>query len=227
MTGNLKAMPFAVVLAVVPGAVIADSDAAEIQALKVQIEALQARVKALEAQQTFTSFMPNLAERFHVMHRAGEASDWAVASHELEEMKRITALSPTIDKEKGQLMQAMMGTSYAALEEAIEHGNHEKFEKALEQTISTCNSCHVATGSEFVEVTLNARESLSMRHPHRFMRREMPSGHTHGHGAAASMGGMMEETGSMEKGGHDDSGKAPHKDEKPHDDTGMPAHKHN
>jgi hypothetical protein len=226
MTGNLKAMPFAVVLAVFPVAVIADGDAAEIQALKVQIEALQARVKALEAQQTFTSFMPNLAERFHVMHRAGEAGDWAVASHELEEMKRITSLSPTIDKEKGQLMQAMMVPSYDALDEAIEHGNHQKFEKALNQTISTCNSCHVATGSEFVEVTLNATESLSMRHPHRFTRREVPAGHTHGHGTGAGMGGMME-PGSMEKGGHDDSGKAAHKDEKPHDDTGMPAHKHN
>lgn len=138
----------------------------------------------------------------------------------------MTAISPTIDKEKGQLMQAMMGPSYDALESAIEHGNHEKFEKALNQAVSTCNSCHVATGSEFVEVILNARESLSMRHPHRFMRRDMPSDHTHGHGTGAGMGGMME-PGSMEKGGHDDSGKAPHQDEKPHDDTGMPAHKHN
>jgi hypothetical protein len=76
MTGNLKAMRFAVVLAVFPAAVLADSDAAEIQALKVQIEALQARVKALEAQQTFTSFMPNLAERFHVMHRGGDETNY-------------------------------------------------------------------------------------------------------------------------------------------------------
>lgn len=71
----MKAILFATFLAFFSAAVIADSDAADIQALKVQIEALQARVTALEAQQTFTSFMPNLAERFHVMHRAGEAGD--------------------------------------------------------------------------------------------------------------------------------------------------------
>ena len=226
MTGNIKAIPFTAALALFSAAVMADSDAADVQALKRQIEALQARVEALEARHTFASFMPNLAERFHVMHRAGEASDWAVASHELEEMKRITMLSPTIDKEKGQLMQAMMAPSYHALEEAIEHGNHEKFEKALEQTISTCNSCHVATGSEFVEVTLDAREALSLRHPHRLMRREMPAGHTHGDATMPGMGGMME-PGSTQKDDHDDSGKAPHKHEKHHDDTGMPAHKHN
>lgn len=224
MTANMKAIPVAALLAVLSAPVMADEDAADIQALKAQIEALQARVKALEAQQTFTSFMPNLAERFHVMHRAGEAGDWAVASHELEEMKRITSLSPTVDKEKGQLMIGMMGLSYEALEEAIEHGDQEKFAKALNQTITTCNSCHVATGSEFVEVTLDAEESLSMRHPHRLTERELKGGH--GHGEPESMGGMMG-PGSMNKDDHDDAGKAPHGHEKPHDDTGMPAHKHN
>ncbi len=215
---------FAAIFVATPAA--ADSDSTRIKELERQIEALQARVKALEAQQTFTSFMPNIAERFHVMHRAGEAGDWAVASHELEELKRITSLSPTIDKEKGQLMMGMMGLSYEALEEAIEHGNHEKFEKALKQTITSCNSCHVATGSAFVEVTLDAEESLSMRHPHRLLPREMPSGHSHGPASMTGMGGMMG-PGSTEKDDHDDTGKAPHGHEKPHDDTGMPAHKHN
>lgn len=211
MTANMKAISVAALLAALSAPVMADEDAADIQALKAQIQALQARVNALEARQTFTSFMPNIAERFHVMHRAGEAGDWAVASHELEELKRITSLSPTIDEKNGRLMIAMMGPSFDALEEAIEHGNHEKFEKALSQSINTCNSCHVATGSEFVEVTLDAEESLSMRHPHRFMRRDMPSGHAHGHAAMPGMGGMMQETPEAK----------PH-----HDDTGMPAHKH-
>lgn len=226
MTKNIKVAVVVSALTLLSASVLGDSDTSELKDLKRQVQALQARVKALEARQTFTSFMPNIAERFHVMHRAGEAGDWAVASHELEEIKRITSLSPTIDKEKGQLMLAMMGPSYGALEEAIEHGNPEKFEKALEQTISTCNSCHVATGSEFVEVTLDAEGSLSMRHPHRLMRREMPSGHSHGHATTPGMGGMMG-PGSAEMDDHDDTGNAPHQHEEPHDDKGMPAHKHN
>jgi hypothetical protein len=209
--------------ALISAPVMADSDDARLKRLEEQVHALQAQVQALEAQQSFTSFMPNFAERFHVMHRAGEAGDWAVAAHELAEMKRLTSLSPTIDKEKGQLMQSMLGGNLAALDEAIEHGNQEKFQKALEQTITNCNSCHVATGSGFVEVVLDATGSLSMRHPHRFVRREMPSGHTHG---STGMGGMMEPEAEME-GHHDDAGAAPHHDESPHDDTGMAPHKHN
>jgi len=155
--------------------------------------------------------MPSFAERFHVMHRAGEAGDWAVASHELAEMKRVTTLSPTIDAEKGKLMQAMMAPSFEALEGAIGDGDHEKFEKALAQTINTCNSCHAATGSDFVQVTMDATESLSMRHPHSFMSRGVPSGHTHGHGSGSGMGGMMMQPAPEGEAGHDDSGKPEHK----------------
>ncbi len=226
MQKRMKAMLFASTVAVLSAPVLADSGAGKLEALEHRIEALQAQIAALEARQTFTSFMPDFAERFHVMHRAGEAGDWAVASHELAEMKRITTLSPTIDAEKGKLMQAMMGPSFEALEGAIEHSNLEKFEQALAQTIDTCNACHTATGSDFVQVTLDATESLSMRHPHRFMSRGVPSGHTHGHGSGSGMSGMggMGGMGGMMQGGMmQPEGAA----KEPHDDTGKPAHKHN
>jgi hypothetical protein len=212
MQKRMKAMLFASTVAVLSAPVLAAGDADRVEALEHRIEALEARIAALEAHRTFTSFMPNFAERFHVMHRAGEAGDWAVASHELAEMKRITALSPTIDAEKGKLMQAMMAPSFEALEGAIEHANHEKFETALAQTIDTCNACHTATGSDFVQVTLDATESLSMRHPHTFMSRGVPSGHAHGSPSGMGemmQGGMMQPQGAAKE---------------PHDDTGKPAH---
>ena len=191
----LKAAALASIVAIVSTPLLASSDEAKFEALEHQIEALQARIAALEAYQTFTSFMPNFSERFHVMHRAGESGDWAVAAHEFQEMKRLTRLSTTIDKEKGQLMQAMLAPSFEAVESAIEHNDHEKFEKALTQTIDTCNACHTATGSDFVQVTLDAREALSIRHPHKFMEREVPAGHTHG--MPSGMGGMTSGSDTM------------------------------
>jgi hypothetical protein len=179
MKRQLRAVLAASVLAAVSMPLPADSDGAKIEALERQITALQARIAMLEERLTFTSFMPDFAERFHVMHRAGEAGDWAVASHELEELKRITRLSTAVDSEKGKLMQAMMKPSFEALENAIKHGNHDKFVKALIQTTDTCNACHTATGSAFVQVTLDARDSMSLRHPHKFMEQEVPGGHTH------------------------------------------------
>ncbi len=107
----MKATALASLLAIFSTPVVADSNKAEFEALERQIEALHTRIAALEAQQTFTSFMPDFSERFHVMHRAGEAGDWAVASHELEEMKRLTNLSTNIDANNGELMQQMMKTN--------------------------------------------------------------------------------------------------------------------
>lgn len=159
----------------------ADTGAAQIEALERQIAALEQRVAALEATRSFASFMPDFSERFHVLHRAGEAGDWAVAAHELAEMKRITKLSSDVDADRGELMKSMMAPRFEDLEEAIEHSNRKKFQKALEETVTTCNACHTAAGSAFVDVTLDAPGSLNMRHPHDLKHQEMPGGHTHSH----------------------------------------------
>ena len=179
MNKQLRAVFAASVLAALSTPLLADNDGAKLEELESQIKALRARIAALEAHHTFTSFMPDFAERFHVMHRAGDSGDWAVASHELEEMKRLTRLSTTIDADNGKLMQGMMKPSFEALENAIKHGNNKKFRKALTQATETCNACHTATGSGFVQVTLDARESLSLRHPHKFQKQEVSGGHTH------------------------------------------------
>ena len=161
---------------------IAASDIVDNDVLVKQVEELQNRIAALEAiRPTFTTFMPDIAERLHVMHRAGEAGDWAVAAHELEELKRLTEISKYIDAKNGKLMQEMMAPSYGSLEGAIEHGSEKKFQKALEQTAATCNACHTATGSDFIQVTLEAQDAVSIRHPHTFSESSgMSGGHTHG-----------------------------------------------
>ena len=209
MKNRVKATALASLLAILSTPVVADSNKGKFEALERQIEALQTRIAALEAQQTFTSFMPDFAERFHVMHRAGEAGDWAVASHEFQEMKRLTNLSTNIDAKNGNLMQQMMKPSFEALENAIGHGNQEKFQQALVQTIDICNACHTATGSAFVQVTLNAHDSMGLRHPHKLMQREMAGGHSHG--MSSGMGTMMPAMPAADA---------------QHDDTGKPAHKH-
>ena len=176
----LKAVALMSALVVVATPLTADGDSAGLLALKRQIAALEERVETLEGARTFTSFMPAFSERFHVLHRAGEAGDWAVALHELEEMKRLAMLSTTIDADKGNLLQAMMAPSFKELGKAIEHGNHKKLQAALEQTVTTCNGCHAASGSAFINVTLDVPDSLNMRHPHMLMRQDAPEGHHHG-----------------------------------------------
>ncbi|MCZ6578358.1 MAG: hypothetical protein O7D36_04805 [Gammaproteobacteria bacterium] len=144
-----------------------------------RIQTLEERLTVLESRFSFSSFMPDFAERFHVMHRASESDDWAVASHELQEMKRLIELSITIDADKGHLLQAMMGPVMAKMDSAIGHANGKKMVTLLSEAVQTCNSCHVATGSPFIKVTLDAAGALSMRHPHAFTRQKMKRDHKH------------------------------------------------
>lgn len=147
--------------------------------LKKELRALQQRVAALEAlKPTFTNFMPNFAERFHVMHRAGDVGDWAVAQHEVEEMQRLTRISTYIDPRLGALMRGFMDGNLRKLQEAIKHGNTESFQAALKSTVVSCNGCHTAAGST-MPVTLDVDESLSMRHPHALKKTTVPKHHTH------------------------------------------------
>jgi len=150
--------------------------------LREEVRALREAVRTLKASQpTTTALMPDFAERFHVMHFAGEAGDWAVANHEFLEMQRIMKVIGRINPEYGQMMQGFLSPSFDELNAAMEHGDRQAFNEALTGAVEQCNACHAAVGSGFVEVTLDVEESLSMRHPHRLQQSEKPGDHTHSH----------------------------------------------
>jgi hypothetical protein len=164
------------------GASAATRELNTLEDLKAEVIALRKAVEALQATQpSITSLMPEFAERFHIMHYAGDAGDWAVAAHEVLEMQRLVGVIERIDPEKGPLMKGFMTQSFNKLNTAIEHGNRASFDKALQETLTNCNACHKAVGSEFIKVTLEVDESLSMRHPHQLERRKMMGPHTHKH----------------------------------------------
>jgi len=145
--------------------------------LKAQIEALRATLDLVAP--TYASLMPDFAERFHVMHRAGDTGDWAVASHELLEMERLMKVFDAIDEQKGAMLKGFMTVPMLQLRKIIEHGKHEPFVAALKEATASCNACHQAVGSEFINVTLDTSDALSIRHPHRFI--ESKASHTHTH----------------------------------------------
>lgn len=151
----------------------------ELEALRAELAELRARVKLLEP--SLTRLMPNFAERFHVMHRAGDGGDWAVAQHELLEMRRMVGTAKVIDAEKGRLMESFMGESLNGIAGAIEHQDEGRFLQALDATLKNCNACHEAAGSPFINVALDADRTVSMRHAHRFLKTEPMTEHTHSH----------------------------------------------
>ena len=171
------------------GAAMAATDSKQIQTLTKQVAVLNDEVarliKAVESlqaiQPTISSLMPDFAERFHVMHYAGEAEDWAVASHELHELKRQIEIMKLVDPEKGAMANGFLLGNFNKLDAAIEHENMETFQKELIETVRNCNTCHAASGSPWMKVVLDARDSLSMRHSHDLRKSEKPGEHTHKH----------------------------------------------
>ena len=125
-------------------AVLAFSDEAQTQKLILQIEAMAARVTALEIRIAFVSFMPDLVERFHVMHRSVAHNEWASASHELRGMRQLVDRWTSVDAENGRFMAHIMTPSLDALGEAIEHNDYEGFADALAQSLEACKTYYIA-----------------------------------------------------------------------------------
>ena len=169
------------------GATMAATDSKEVQALIKQVTILNDEVARLSKevellqaiQPTITSLMPEFAERFHVMHYAGEAEDWAVASHELFGLKRLIEIMKQVDPEKGSMAYGFLLKNFNDLDANIEHKNLESFQNSLIETTKNCNTCHAAVGSPWMKVVLDARESLSMRHSHDLNKSVKPGEHTH------------------------------------------------
>ncbi len=200
MTTNLRAFALSLGMLFLSGSVIATGDSQEmpgpmmgaggsqqIQVLKKEISLLKAEVRALRKAvaslqaltPTLTTLMPDFAERFHVMHRAGDAGDWAIAAHEVLEMQRLVGVAQQIDTKTGALMEGFMSGDLHRLNDAIEHSDLKSFYVAMNDTVKNCNACHVAVGSPFIRVTLDVDEGLSMRHPHALGKSKVPAKHTH------------------------------------------------
>ncbi|RTQ99608.1 hypothetical protein [Halomonas nitroreducens] len=183
------------------------SASSEPKPLEQRVATLEEELARVEAslerlQPDMIMIMPDFAERFHVMHRAGDAGDWAVANHELLTMQQIIERMQRFDPQNGALLDNYMSGPLNKLAEYIEDNDREMFGQALEQTVQVCNACHQAVGSPFIRVTLEPPEALNMRHPHQLQPSEAPREHAHGD-AHEAMGDHMPE-GEHEQATEDD-----------------------
>jgi len=176
------------ILASYSAAVNADEDSTRIQMLTQQVAALSAEIDELKAtvemlnaiKPDVATLMPDIAERMHVMHSAGEAEDWAVASHELAAINRLFVVLDTIDPLKGGMADGFMHEPFEEIDAAIDHGKVAAFTKALDDLVTNCNSCHVAAGNPAMKISLDVDDTLSLRHPHSLGKSKgMGGGHVH------------------------------------------------
>jgi hypothetical protein len=168
--------------------VSADENSDKLQALTRQVNDLSAQVEELKSavellnaiRPDVTTLMPDIAERMHVMHYAGEAGDWAVASHELEGIKRLITVMQRVDPVKGAMANGFMTEHFNKIDGAIDHEDQDAFAKSMTALVENCNSCHVAAGNPAMKISLNAEDTLSLRHSHDLGKSKgMGGGHGH------------------------------------------------
>jgi cytochrome c553 len=88
---------------------------------------------------------------------AAKASNWGLAAYELHELEETMETVKKLNAEKNgvkisNVMDAVLKTQVAQLEESIKRKSPAEFQKSYDETLSACNGCHEASGHRFIRV---------------------------------------------------------------------------
>ncbi|HEY1267436.1 MAG TPA: hypothetical protein VGH16_09285 [Candidatus Binatia bacterium] len=88
---------------------------------------------------------------------AAEAANWELAAYEIGELKETMESAEKLEEEKNgvrisPLLDAVLKTQVAALEEAVKSASATKFQQSYDETLAACNSCHAEAGYKFIHI---------------------------------------------------------------------------
>jgi hypothetical protein len=88
---------------------------------------------------------------------AAKASNWELATYELHELEETMEAARKLNIEKNgvkisNVLDAVLQTQIAQLEESIKRKNQIDFQKSYDETLSACNGCHTEAGYKFIQI---------------------------------------------------------------------------
>jgi hypothetical protein len=129
------------------------------------IAALQESLKRVEAELTISKELaPGLGEYMTTIQLhagklwfAAKAGNWQLAEYELDELKETMEAAKGPNAEKNgvrisNVLDAVLQTQIAQLEESIKRKNQTEFQKSYDETLSACNGCHRESGHKFIQI---------------------------------------------------------------------------
>lgn len=129
------------------------------------IVAVQASLKRVEAElATAKELAPGLGEYMTTIQLhagklwfAAKAANWDLAIYELHELEETMEAVKKLKAEKNGVkisgvMDAVLRTQIAHLEETIKQKNPGEFQKAYDETLGACNGCHKESGHKFIQI---------------------------------------------------------------------------
>jgi hypothetical protein len=129
------------------------------------IAALQESLKRVEAELAGAKDMaPGLGEYMTTIQLhagklwfAAKAANWELATYELQELEEAMEAAKKLNAEKNgvkisNVLDAVLRTQIAQLEESIKRKNQTEFQKSYDETLSACNGCHMESGHKFIQI---------------------------------------------------------------------------
>ena len=131
---------------------------AAIASLQDAVKLTQADVAALkEAAPGLGEYMTTIQLHAGKLWFAVNATNWGLANYELDELKETMAAAKTLNAEKNgvkisNVLDAVLQSQIAQLEEAVKRKGKAEFQKAYDATLSACNGCHSEAGVKFIQI---------------------------------------------------------------------------
>jgi len=129
------------------------------------VAAGQASLKRVETElATVKDLAPGLGEYMTTIQLhagklwfAAKAANWDLAVYELHELEETMEAVKKLNAEKNGVkisgvMDAVLRTQIAQLEQTIKRKNPGEFQKAYDETLSACNGCHNESGHKFIQI---------------------------------------------------------------------------
>ena len=129
------------------------------------VAAGQASLKRVETElATVKDLAPGLGEYMTTIQLhagklwfAAKAANWDLAIYELHELEETMEVVKKLNAEKNGVkisgvMDAVLRTQIAQLNQTIKRKNPGEFQKAYDETLSACNGCHTESGYKFIRI---------------------------------------------------------------------------
>jgi hypothetical protein len=137
---------------------LSENNQRTIAGLQDAVKRAQADVAALkEAAPGLGEYMTTIQLHAGKLWFAGNATNWGLANYELDELKETMEAAKLLKAEKNgvkisNVLDAVLQSQIAQLEEAIKRKGKPEFQKAYDATLSACNGCHSEAGVKFIQI---------------------------------------------------------------------------
>jgi hypothetical protein len=131
---------------------------ASVGALYFKLHRLETQTAALkEAAPGLGEYMTTMQLHAGKLWFAAKASNWPLAAYELDEMKETMEAAQGLGAEKNgvkiaAVLDSVLKSQVAALEETVKTKNAAKFQKAYDETLAACNGCHAEASYPFIRI---------------------------------------------------------------------------